>query len=171
MISGLGTELNVMRKNDEIAGRGISFRFILLFVMILASSILKGQAPVKDNEQIRDAPFMTAGPLEDEPSDHEPDTIARSDVPILEILIRIYPNPFTSSTSIEFGSNVNRPDLTVEIFSLMGVRIASLYHGPVYANISYTLTYKSQPEDASAIYQVLLKSGAERIVKRIMLIK
>ncbi|MFM9075791.1 MAG: hypothetical protein ACKORJ_09565 [Bacteroidota bacterium] len=78
----------------------------------------------------------------------DPDVQVKQDVP--SIRASAYPNPFSVKAVIEFETAENTKAI-VEVLSLNGSRIASLFEGDVEAGRTYRFEF-SDPKGASALY-------------------
>jgi len=85
----------------------------------------------------------------------------------------VYPNPFNSSTVIEFDSKTIR-DVTMDLYAITGSKIRSLYSGRPTSG-SHRISWDGRDslgsEVSSGIYLVVLNDGLSVQTKRIALIR
>jgi len=86
-----------------------------------------------------------------------------------EIAISAYPNPFTSSATIQFEMT-NTSDVTVEVFDLTGKKVANLYNGKAEAGLSYQVQLNGGDLPAG-IYVYRINTGDHVYNDRLILIK
>jgi hypothetical protein len=86
-----------------------------------------------------------------------------------ETLLSAYPNPFTTETTIEFRL-VESAEVTLEVFNLVGERVAVIYQGHVAAfdNQKFSFRAESLP---NGIYIYRLTAGENVYHDRIILAK
>ena len=60
-----------------------------------------------------------------------------------EIKVLSYPNPFITSSTLEFQSSQDSPNGSVEIYSLVGSKIASLFNNTIEANKIYKVIWEA----------------------------
>jgi len=92
----------------------------------------------------------------------------QQELPLEFALEQNYPNPFNPTTQIKYSLPVET-DVRLEIFNVMGQRVASLYNGrqiPGYHNISFDASSLS-----SGVYFYRLHAGSYVHVRKMMLIK
>ncbi|MBT5419641.1 MAG: HYR domain-containing protein, partial [Candidatus Cloacimonetes bacterium] len=82
--------------------------------------------------------------------------------------LKAYPNPFTGMANIEF-SVPNEGKVVLEVYNMMGQKVAKLFDGNVESGAVYTEVFTPQ-NLTSGIYFVKLTGGAENLFERIMLI-
>ena len=86
-----------------------------------------------------------------------------------DISISAYPNPFTSSATIQFELT-NTSDVTVEVFDLTGKKVANLYNGKAEAGLSYEVQLNGNDLPAG-IYIYRINAGDKMYNDRLILIK
>ena len=89
----------------------------------------------------------------------------------LQIDVTIIPNPFVTATSIQFTANQDIEDLTIEVYNMMGVKVADLYKGSVSAEALNKVSFTARPSDAQGMYLVVLRAENGTVVKRMILIR
>ena len=80
----------------------------------------------------------------------------------------VYPNPFSDKAMIEFEAAGNTRAI-VEVLSVNGSRVASLFEGDVEAGRTYRFEF-SDPKGASAIYLYRIVTPAGSSVGRLIYI-
>ena len=88
-----------------------------------------------------------------------------------EIQVSIVPNPFAYSTVVKFSSTLDAGNLTVDVYNLMGVKITSLFSGPVKAGETNVAAFTPDEANGQAMYFVIVRSDFESVVKRMIMIK
>ena len=86
-----------------------------------------------------------------------------------EISISAYPNPFTTSATIQFEMT-NTSDVTVEVFDVTGKKVANLYNGKAEAGLSYQVQLHGGDLPAG-IYVYRIHTGEHVYNDRLILIK
>ena len=56
-----------------------------------------------------------------------------------DVAIQAYPNPFSIKSTIEFTFTSDISKVTVDIYSLNGEKVASLFEGPAAAETTYSV--------------------------------
>ena len=84
------------------------------------------------------------------------------------VLSQNYPNPFNPSTTINY-SLAQSNNVTLEVFSIQGQRVATLVNGVQSAG-THSITFDAS-NLASGMYTYRLTSGTSVIVKKMMLLK
>lgn len=79
-----------------------------------------------------------------------------------------YPNPFNPSTSISFSIPVSG-DVTLEVFNLLGQRVATLASG-LHTSGSHTVQFDAS-QFASGVYLYRMTAGNHTAVRKMLLIK
>ena len=102
-------------------------------------------------------------PVEDSPGRPVNDGLGNSlsSTDVLDIQVNIVPNPFVSSTKINFSTNQDISNLTVEVFNMMGVKVTSLFNGSVHADHQNTVTFTASGNQNQGIYLLVLKTEKE----------
>jgi aminopeptidase N len=83
-------------------------------------------------------------------------------------LLQNYPNPFNPCTKIEYSLPV-KSFVTINIYNQLGERVAQLINQSMEAGI-HTAEWNAQGK-ASGIYYCEMKSGSNRIVRKLVLLK
>ena len=81
----------------------------------------------------------------------------------------VYPNPFSSTTTVQF-TLVETAETTVEILDLNGLVRQTIYTGPAKANKKYSFEFDGS-KFSSGIYICRIKYGKKLLIKPLMLIK
>lgn len=84
--------------------------------------------------------------------------------------LRIFPNPFSSGTNIEFTAQDNE-DAVVEVYTLTGYRVAVLYNGKVEEGITYNFTFTGDPVLKQMTYMCVVRTGNETNIQRILMVR
>jgi len=72
-----------------------------------------------------------------------------------EVTISAFPNPFNSVANIEFEFNYDVSAVTVEVFSLSGDKVATLFNGRADAGVPYKVEFDgSKLADGIYIYRI-----------------
>jgi len=87
-----------------------------------------------------------------------------------KLAMRVFPNPFTSSTNIEFVAPEDG-HVSVEIYNLTGMRIATLYDGNVAAGESYKVQFNGNADMNQMTYIVVIKTEHESRYQRIIMLR
>ncbi|MBL0103323.1 MAG: T9SS type A sorting domain-containing protein [Bacteroidetes bacterium] len=91
-----------------------------------------------------------------------------SDEPVTAIYNRVFPNPFSESTTIEFEATTYSDRSTVEVYSLSGAKIATLFEGETLENVRYSIDFNADKlPDGIYVYRIIC--GNEVVTGRIML--
>jgi hypothetical protein len=69
----------------------------------------------------------------------------------------VSPNPFKDEAAIRVTSKVDT-DLTVEIYNMTGLRVETLYDGPVNANEIYSFRFNTNPFDPQQFFMVVVRT-------------
>ena len=75
---------------------------------------------------------------------------------------RAYPNPFNEATTVEFTVAENQ-HVNVEVFTITGVKVATLFDGEAEASVAYKLNFK--PESVSSGIYFARMTTSSGIVK------
>ena len=81
--------------------------------------------------------------------------------------LKAYPNPFKGMANIEF-SVPESGKATVEVYNIVGKRVATLFSGEVEEGNSYTEVFQAG-ELSTGIYLIRLSTATESLVERIIL--
>lgn len=68
--------------------------------------------------------------------------IRADEIPKTYTMSAAYPNPFNPQTTFSFGVT-EAQEVTIEVYNLLGRRVAELFKGPMKANKSYKLTFEA----------------------------
>jgi hypothetical protein len=74
-------------------------------------------------------------------ANHRPTTPDKAVIDGLNV--QVYPNPFTTSTTIEFTNEFEDAHVVVEVFTVSGSRVASLFDGNTIAGNSYKTEFSA----------------------------
>jgi len=96
-------------------------------------------------------------------------TVSGSAIGDDKISISAYPNPFTSSATIEFEL-INTANVSVEVFDLNGKKVADLYKGTAEAGLSYQVQLNGN-DLPPGIYLYRIIAGDTMYNDRLILIK
>ena len=88
----------------------------------------------------------------------------------LDVDMAVYPNPFRNSTKIEFTSQADQR-ISMEVYSLTGVKVAGLFEANVEAGRTYTIHYNGEDNIRQATYILLIRSENGVKYQRIMMIR
>ena len=82
--------------------------------------------------------------------------------------IRVYPNPVRDNLNIEFELD-RTSSVSVEIFSILGSRVASIYNDRnAFGNKAVQFDVSNLP---SGIYMVTITNGQNRVTRKIQVVK
>ncbi|MBO6622490.1 MAG: T9SS type A sorting domain-containing protein [Balneola sp.] len=95
--------------------------------------------------------------------------INNGEIPLSFALEQNYPNPFNPSTSIKF-SIPKSSDVTLNVFNVLGQRVATLVNKETFKAGSYTVNFDAS-NLSSGMYIYRLQAGEFLSVKKMMLIK
>ena len=100
----------------------------------------------------------------------EPDSRGRGKGLANEQAVKAYPNPFTSTTTIEFSNGLNE-NVNVSVFSLDGKLVAELFDGTVEANEIYNAQFDAN-NAVAGVYIVQLTTESGRTTRdKVVLVK
>ena len=100
----------------------------------------------------------------------EPDSRGRGKGLANEQSVKAYPNPFTSTTTIEFSNGLNE-NVNVSVFGLDGKLVAELFDGKVEANEMYNAQFDANNAPAG-VYIVQLTTESGRTTRdKVVLVK
>ncbi|HEY3372796.1 MAG TPA: MBG domain-containing protein, partial [Prolixibacteraceae bacterium] len=91
-----------------------------------------------------------------------PDATAKAFKPLL----KVYPNPFTDKLNIEFASATDT-QATLEIYSITGAKLETLYNGPVNAGQLYSFEYLPRLVSSQMVFYHLTMNGETQVGKMI----
>jgi len=100
----------------------------------------------------------TATATEATPNETEPGSVAERP--------SVYPNPFSDSFSVNFASNVN-DYIKVELYNLMGMKVAELHQQEVEANKSYTWTIENSSLISNEYLLVISGNKTHQVIRLI----
>jgi len=87
-----------------------------------------------------------------------------------DFIVKAYPNPFSSKTTIEFMSPEYSGMTSVEVFSMSGKRVASLFNGMIEAGANYSIEFNAENiPDGMYIYRI--SNNSKVINGRLILVK
>lgn len=92
----------------------------------------------------------------------------QSGLPQKVSLFQNYPNPFNPSTSIQYGID-QASDVQLEVFDLLGQRVASLVNGKKAAGW-YTASFDAS-HLASGMYTYRLTANGNQLIRKMSLVK
>jgi len=101
------------------------------------------------------------------------EAVSLKSVPEELTLSNNYPNPFNPLTTIRFGLPKDRK-VTLTIYSPTGERVATLVDGRLsagYHQVQWDGTNASGTPVASGVYVYELKTGQQRLVKKMLLVR
>jgi hypothetical protein len=84
-------------------------------------------------------------------------------VPVEPTLVA-YPNPFTDRLNIEFSSATDT-QATLEIYSITGAKLATLFNGPVNGGELYTVDYLPNLVSSQMVFYHLTMNGKTQVGK------
>ncbi len=84
-----------------------------------------------------------------------------------EIEVSVYPNPFDKETEIHFKSSQDS-QAVVEIYNILGVKIAELFNDEVEANKAYTVRYEPTNDVDSQVLICIIRTSNGKSEKRIV---
>lgn len=77
-----------------------------------------------------------------------------------ELVIKTYPNPFTSTTTIEFAKLDKDAKVTLDVYNMTGTLVAKLFDENVISGNQYTVTFDgSDLPSGIYIYQLFTNSN------------
>ncbi len=92
-------------------------------------------------------------------------TIATAIEPVVEKAdLKAYPNPFTERLNIEFSSATDT-QATLEIFSITGAKLETLFNGPVEAGVIYFAEYVPRMVSSQIVFYHLTMNGKTQVGK------
>ena len=87
-----------------------------------------------------------------------------------ELSMSAFPNPFNAKTTIEFMLNGFDSDVTIEVYTLSGTRVASIFNGHVEADQKYSAEFDGS-NLPTGVYIYRLNAGDRMYNDRLILIK
>jgi hypothetical protein len=78
--------------------------------------------------------------------------------------LKAYPNPFTERLTIEFASGEDTQAL-LEIYSITGAKLATLWNAPVKAGVLYRSEYKPSLNSSQMVFYRLTMNGQTQVGK------
>jgi hypothetical protein len=121
------------------------------------------------NDDLRDELFsIQGGTMHIYSIQHMTGTDELIDLPAAFSLSPAYPNPFNSTTTISF-SLAAPGEIALEIFDILGRRVATLQEGHLIAG-DYRVTWDAG-DNSSGVYFYRLRAGAEELTRRCLLLK
>jgi hypothetical protein len=91
-----------------------------------------------------------------------------SQQPVSDITMKVFPNPFNTVTNIEF-SIPESGHVSVEIFNLVGQRVATLYNGLVQGGEKYKYEFSGNPAMNQVTYIAVIRTEHEVSYQRIVM--
>jgi hypothetical protein len=88
--------------------------------------------------------------------------------PLETTLYQNFPNPFNSSTFIQF-SLAKESDIKIELYNVLGERIKTIVYGPYHKGI-HSFNFSSG-ELSSGVYLYKLQTGTKSLIKKLIIIK
>jgi hypothetical protein len=82
--------------------------------------------------------------------------------------LTIAPNPFQSQTDIRFSLTFESK-VSVEIYNMIGVKVATLFEGNASAGQVYTYTFKPADNASQQAYLCVVRTSQGNTVKRMLL--
>jgi hypothetical protein len=89
-------------------------------------------------------------------------------VPAYDLSVRAYPNPFSNTANIEFSLTNDVDNAVVEVYTLSGVKVATLFNGAVQANKSYKVELDGS-NLAPGIYVYQVNTGDHAYTNKLIL--
>jgi hypothetical protein len=89
---------------------------------------------------------------------------------VTSALLKIFPNPFSTTATIEFTAPQNGNAL-VEIYTLTGQRVAVIYDGKVEEGITYRHTFTGDPGVNQMTYMCVIRTGQETRYERLLMVR
>ncbi len=86
------------------------------------------------------------------------------------LVVNAYPNPFTSGTTIEFEKNDKESHVVLNVYTLAGAKVATLFDGVAEAGVKYKAEFKAN-ELSEGIYIYRLESDERVVNGKLILIK
>jgi hypothetical protein len=84
--------------------------------------------------------------------------------------LNIVPNPFREETEITFNLSMDTK-ATVEIYNLIGAKIATLFNDEVTAGQDYTVRFTPSNTNGQEVMVCIVRTPAGTAVKKMILIK
>lgn len=88
---------------------------------------------------------------------------------------KVFPNPFTSSTTIHYGVAKNGSDVQISVHNVRGELVRELVNGHFNSNPNYTVGWDGKDysgrDCSNGLYFIVLKSGGESSVRKAILVK
>ncbi|BBE20508.1 hypothetical protein AQPE_4701 [Aquipluma nitroreducens] len=83
---------------------------------------------------------------------------------VLEPTLKVYPNPFTERLNIEFSS-ANDTQAFLEIYSITGAKLETLFNGPVEGGVFYKVEYVPNLVSSQMVLYKLTMDGKTQVGK------
>ena len=87
-----------------------------------------------------------------------------------ELELAVFPNPFSSKTFIEF-TVPETEKATLEVYTVTGVKLATLFEATAEANIKYTVEFSGSSHLRQEIYVYVLRTSTQVKHGRIIMIR
>ena len=155
--TGLTVEQVLAEANNKLGGCGSSYSTTALTDVL--ASINSNFSDGFTNEGFLYCPFAV-----------RPDLGFLSDQPAAGISARAYPNPFESTTTIEFRNSASSANTRVELFNATGIRVAVLFEGSMAADELKRLTFHGEGF-ADGIYFYRISSDEQVFNGRLVLLR
>jgi hypothetical protein len=84
-----------------------------------------------------------------------------------EAIVNIAPNPFQHTTQIRYMLNTDSR-VTLEVYNLQGVKIATIFEGDAKAGFDYTYRFDPVGNNSEQVFLVVLRTNFGTITKRII---
>jgi hypothetical protein len=79
-------------------------------------------------------------------------------------MLKVYPNPFTERLNIEFSS-INDAQALLEIYSITGSKLETLFNGPVKAGVLNKTEYLPRLVSSQMLFYHLTLNGKTQVGK------
>jgi hypothetical protein len=89
---------------------------------------------------------------------------------ISQLEMKIFPNPFSSSANIEFAAPEDGRAV-VEVYTLTGSKVATLYDGPVEAGRTYQYSFRGDAVVDQVTYICVIRTDHESRIERLVMVR
>lgn len=86
------------------------------------------------------------------------------------IHMKVFPNPFSTSTNIEFSAYEDG-QASVEIYTLTGRKVATLFDGQVETGKTYRFAFNGEQGVDQVTYICVIRTGQETRIERMMMVR